>query len=94
MLLSVARNTLSESSLTSLPISPYPVHPGTAIRAHFVADKEPNEAGWHPWVGGTWSKWVKGTVVGYRDFAGREAKVCAIYAVTQQNLIFARAGDL
>ncbi|KAF7789876.1 hypothetical protein EIP86_000824 [Pleurotus ostreatoroseus] len=51
MLLSVARNTISGTSATfpSLPVSPYPVHPGTAIRAHFVVDKEPDEAGWHPW---------------------------------------------
>ncbi|EJF66531.1 hypothetical protein DICSQDRAFT_75306 [Dichomitus squalens LYAD-421 SS1] len=63
--------------LRSLPVNPYPVHPGAAIRAHFVADKPPSGAdrdGWTPWVGGTWRKWVRGTVVGYRDYAGREAK--------------------
>ncbi|KAL4243125.1 hypothetical protein ABKN59_000972 [Abortiporus biennis] len=64
----------SKSALRSLPVSPYPVHPGTAIRAHFVVDKMPEEEGWRPWIGGTWSKWVKGTVLGYRDFAGREAE--------------------
>jgi len=64
----------SGSSLRTLPISPYPVHPGTSIRAHFVVDKMPEEDGWKPWVGGTWSKWVKGIVLGYRDFAGREAQ--------------------
>ncbi|KAJ3528220.1 hypothetical protein NM688_g8025 [Phlebia brevispora] len=74
LLLSVARNALTQRVMPSLPISPYPVHSGTAIRAHFIVDEEPDEPGWHPWVGGTWSKWVKGTVVGYRDFAGREAK--------------------
>ena len=63
-------------SLPTLPVSPYPVHPGAAIRAHFVTDKQPEEDGWRPWIGHTWSKWVKGTVLGYRDFAGREAKVC------------------
>ena len=67
--------------LRSLPVNPYPVHPGTRIRAHFVADKPPetgpvqDREGWTPWVGGTWRKWAKGTVVGYRDYAGREAKV-------------------
>ncbi|KZT21694.1 hypothetical protein NEOLEDRAFT_1158121 [Neolentinus lepideus HHB14362 ss-1] len=60
--------------LKTLPVSPYPAHPNTAIRAHFVADEEPEEPGWVPWIGGTWSKWVRGTVLGYRDFAGREAK--------------------
>ncbi|KAI0768470.1 hypothetical protein BD413DRAFT_430127, partial [Trametes elegans] len=65
-------------AIRSLPVNPYPVQPGTAIRAHFVVDKPPaagrDRDGWTPWVGGTWRKWVKGTVVGYRDFAGREAK--------------------
>lgn len=74
-LLSISNNASGRPVLPTLPVSPYPVHPGTAIRAHFVVDKEPDEAGWRPWVGGTWSKWVKGTVVGYRDFAGREAQV-------------------
>ncbi|OSD06034.1 hypothetical protein PYCCODRAFT_1431853 [Trametes coccinea BRFM310] len=65
-------------ALRTLPVNPYPVHPGTPIRAHFVTDKPPAKGkdgeGWTPWVGGTWRKWVKGTVVGYRDFAGKEAK--------------------
>ena len=68
------------SGLRSLPVNPYPVHPGTAIRAHFVTDKPPAGAerdGWTPWVAGTWRKWIKGTVAGYRDYAGREAKVRA-----------------
>lgn len=71
----------ASSSTVSLPVNPYPVHPGTPIRAHFVADKPPvngsacDREGWTPWVGGTWRKWVKGTVVGYRDYAGREAQV-------------------
>ncbi|KAJ6604409.1 hypothetical protein DFH09DRAFT_1018509 [Mycena vulgaris] len=62
------------TALPTLPVSPYPVHSGTAIRAHFVAHERPQEAGWTPWMGGTWSKWVQGTVLGYRDFAGRETK--------------------
>ena len=72
------------SSLRSLPVNPYPVHPGTPIRAHFVTDKLPcadgaGADGWTPWVGGTWRKWVRGTVKGYRDYAGREAKVGASF---------------
>ena len=59
----------------TLPVSPYPTHSGTSIRAHFVVDALPDEVGWHPWVGGLWGKWVRGTVLGYRDFAGREAQV-------------------
>ncbi|KAH9964437.1 hypothetical protein BC827DRAFT_1127620 [Russula dissimulans] len=61
------------SSLRSLPISPYPVPAGTPIRAHFVSETKPKEDGWQPWICGTWSKWAQGTVLGYRDFAGREA---------------------
>jgi len=63
------------SPLRSLPISPYPAPAGTPIRAHFVSEKRPEEDGWQPWIGGTWSKWVRGTVLGYRDFSGREATV-------------------
>jgi hypothetical protein len=40
-----------------------------------VVYDHPNEPGWVPWIGGTWSKWVRGTVLGYRDFAGRETQV-------------------
>lgn len=69
------------SKLTSFPVSPYPAHPGTPIRAHFHSATRPqldgeDGEGWEPWVGGSWAKWVKGTVLGYRDFAGREAQVC------------------
>lgn len=64
----------SGPALKTMPVSPYPVHPNAVIRAHFVVDEEPDEPGWVPWIGGTWSKWVRGKVVGYRDFAGREAK--------------------
>ena len=72
----LSANSVTDRPIThTLPISPYPAHPGTAIRAHFVVDREPDEVGWHPWVGGLWSKWVRGTVLGYRDFAGREAQV-------------------
>ncbi|PBK77040.1 hypothetical protein ARMSODRAFT_1012241 [Armillaria solidipes] len=66
--------TCSKVPVQTLPVSPYPVQPGTSIRAHFVSHSSspPMEPGWVPWVGGTWSKWVRGTVLGYRDFAGRE----------------------
>ncbi|KAI0067892.1 hypothetical protein BV25DRAFT_1784910, partial [Artomyces pyxidatus] len=57
--------------LAPLPVSPYPAQPGTRIRAHFVS--EAPQEGWRPWVGGMYAKWVEGTVLGYRDFAGREA---------------------
>ncbi|KAJ7783502.1 hypothetical protein DFH07DRAFT_787991 [Mycena maculata] len=62
----------ASSDLLTLPVSPYPAQRDTTIRAHFVAHTCPQEAGWTPWVGNTCSKWVRGTVVGYRDFAGRE----------------------
>jgi hypothetical protein len=62
----------------ALPVSPYPAPQHTRIRAHFVVDRKPDESGWMPWVGGMWCKWVRGSVLGYRDFAGREAQVCSI----------------
>ncbi|KAK0233405.1 hypothetical protein IW262DRAFT_78238 [Armillaria fumosa] len=69
--------TCSKVPVQTLPVSPYPVQPGTPIRAHFVSysSSPPMEPGWVPWVGGTWRKWVRGTVLGYRDFAGRETMV-------------------
>ncbi|KZT74802.1 hypothetical protein DAEQUDRAFT_719982 [Daedalea quercina L-15889] len=76
LVLSAASST--RPPVRTLPVSPYPAHPGTRIRAHFVSNKPPSGGpdaeGWRPWVGGTWSKWVRGTIVGYRDLAGREAK--------------------
>ncbi|KAJ3718265.1 hypothetical protein C8R42DRAFT_675522 [Lentinula raphanica] len=60
--------------VATLPVSPYPVHAGTPILGHFVSHECPEEPGWTPWVGDTWSKWVQGTVLGYRDFAGRETQ--------------------
>ena len=71
--LSVNSNS-TQHPFRTLPVSPYPVHPGTTVRAHFVVDTKPDVEGWYPWVGGLWGKWVRGTVLGYRDFAGREAK--------------------
>jgi len=61
-------------TINTLPVSPYPAHEDTSILAHFVNHKKPSGSGWHPWVGDTWGKWVKGKVLGYRDFAGRETK--------------------
>ncbi|GJE85958.1 hypothetical protein PsYK624_020380 [Phanerochaete sordida] len=72
-LLVLSANSGAGRKMKTLPVSPYPAQPGAAIRAHFVVDTEPDEPGWHPWIGGLWSKWVRGTVLGYRDFAGREA---------------------
>ena len=74
-LLLLSTGSKSVGPLTPLPVSPYPARPGAAIRAHFVVDREPQEGGWRPWVGGLWGKWVSGTVLGYRDLAGRDAKV-------------------
>jgi hypothetical protein len=68
-------STESKATMRVMPVSPYPVQPGTPVRAHVVVHKQPDEQGWRPWIGGTWSKWVRGTILGYRDFAGREAQV-------------------
>ena len=65
--------------LRTLPISPYPAQPGTRVRAHFVTQTRPQGEGadgWVPWISG-WSKWVSGRILGYKDFAGREARVSA-----------------
>ncbi|KAF8641079.1 hypothetical protein AX17_000723 [Amanita inopinata Kibby_2008] len=61
-------------SAKPLPVSPYPAPNQTRIRAHFVVHQKPEESGWSPWLGGTWSKWVSGEVLGYRDLAGRETR--------------------
>lgn len=61
--------------LNTLPVSPYPAHRDTAIEAHFVAHARPAGDGWNPWIADTWGKWHQGKVLGYRDFAGREAEV-------------------
>ncbi|EKM83399.1 hypothetical protein AGABI1DRAFT_123732 [Agaricus bisporus var. burnettii JB137-S8] len=64
----------SKCELKTLPVSPYPVPANTPVKAHFVALTEPKTEGWYPWIGDTWSKWITGTVSGYRDYAGREAE--------------------
>jgi hypothetical protein len=68
--------------LTSLPVSPYPVHKDTQVRAHFVTDsQEPllslGQHSWSSWMGtaGVYRAWAECTVRGYRDFAGRETHV-------------------
>lgn len=71
---------LPKGTLQSLPLSPYPAQLGTPIRAHFVAQSRQLDEGWTPWIGDTWGKWARGNVLGYRDFAGQEAKVSCIYA--------------
>ncbi|KAK7064431.1 hypothetical protein R3P38DRAFT_2824474 [Favolaschia claudopus] len=65
----------SESpALPTLPVSPYPVQSETAIRAHFVKHDDPQDSGWLPWIGSSWSSWVQGSVASYKDFAGRETQ--------------------
>ncbi|KIK71258.1 hypothetical protein GYMLUDRAFT_148604 [Collybiopsis luxurians FD-317 M1] len=59
--------------VATLPVSPYPVHPETRISCHLISHEHPQEPGWSRWIGNSWSKWVRGVVSGYRDFAGREA---------------------
>lgn len=77
----IALSAGAPAAARTLPVSPYPVHAGAAVRAHFVVDRPPDEAGWAPWVGGLWSRWVRGRVLGYRDFAGREAKVGRVWVL-------------
>lgn len=60
--------------LPSLPASPYPAQNGTCVLAHFVSYAPPKEPDWEPWMYGTWRKWVRGHVLGYKDLAGNEAK--------------------
>lgn len=61
----------------AFPVSFYPAQVGTKIAAHFIVDYRPElEAeGWVPCFNGfLLRKWVHGEIVGYRDFAGNEAK--------------------
>ncbi|EIN13568.1 hypothetical protein PUNSTDRAFT_56321 [Punctularia strigosozonata HHB-11173 SS5] len=74
LLLATVTDNNGTPRLPNLPISPYPAHPGTPVRAHFVTSAPPaGDPTWMPWIFGLYSKWVSGTIVGYRDFAGREA---------------------
>ena len=69
-------------NLVSLPISPYPVHKDTRVRAHFVTNGQGplphlGQHSWSPWMGtaGIYRTWAECAVRGYRDFTGREAHV-------------------
>ena len=82
---------LPEGAARALPVSPYPVPSETKVKAHFVVHQKPEESGWGPWLGGTWSKWVDGEVVGYRDMAGRETQVgsfCSRYGTDDVLLLW------
>jgi hypothetical protein len=63
------------------PVSFHPSPIGTKVAAHFVVEHKPEleSEGWIPCFGGMLlRKWVEGEVVGYRDFAGNEAKVTLV----------------
>jgi len=65
----------------AFPVSFYPSPTGTKVAAHFVVEHNPEleSKGWIPCFGGMLlRKWVEGEVVGYRDFAGNEAKVILV----------------
>lgn len=81
-----ARDPKGPETISPLPVSPYPAQVGTEIAAHFIIDKEslkdPNEEGWVPCFNGMmYRKWAKGHVVGYRNFAGNEAKARKIVCI-------------
>ncbi|KAJ7630699.1 hypothetical protein FB45DRAFT_1027891 [Roridomyces roridus] len=61
------------SIVSSIPRSDILVMRTAAMRRADLARFAPQEPGWTPWVSGTWAKWVRGSIMGYRDFAGREA---------------------
>ncbi|KAJ8084253.1 hypothetical protein PM082_003021 [Marasmius tenuissimus] len=70
--------TCKQLPVRTFPISPYPVHPYTPIRVHLLSHEQPpgespNDA-WRDGIGGTWRRWGRGEVKGYRDFAGRESQ--------------------
>ncbi|KDR84751.1 hypothetical protein GALMADRAFT_287378 [Galerina marginata CBS 339.88] len=65
---------LPPDTVNTLPVSPYPAHKETPVRAHFVSHQKPAGPGWTPWIGDTWGKWQIGKILGYRDFAGRETE--------------------
>lgn len=67
--------SLPKDVIKPLPLSPYPARPDAKVRAHFVShQKPPGSKNWKSWVGDTYSNWVPGQVLGYRDFSGREAQ--------------------
>jgi hypothetical protein len=65
----------TSKGLTRLPVSPYPSSVQSRVRTHLIAHNKPSDLGWAAWTGGSWSGWFDGTITGYRDFAGGEAKV-------------------
>ncbi|KAH7883913.1 hypothetical protein F5I97DRAFT_1896749, partial [Phlebopus sp. FC_14] len=61
-----------------LAVSPYPVLVGARVYAHFVTTTPPRDDdcnGWQRWICGTWRKWTRCEVTGYRDHLGRVARV-------------------
>jgi len=65
--------------LMSLPVSPYPVHKDTKVRAHFLTHNQGpllslGQHNWSSWMGtaGVYRAWAECRVRGYRDFSGRE----------------------
>ncbi|KAH8835397.1 hypothetical protein DL96DRAFT_1702383 [Flagelloscypha sp. PMI_526] len=57
----------------AFPLNPYPPKTSTPIQAHLVVHTEPQDPGWSPWIcEGSWTKWIPGQILSYRDFAGRE----------------------
>lgn len=82
LLLLDADDKLGLPKLKPLPVSPYPVHKDTKVRAHFVTDRqEPflslGQHNWSPWMGasGVYRAWAECIIQGYRDFSGRETHV-------------------
>ena len=76
--------------LSSLPVSPYPVHKDTRVRAHFVADSRGpllslGHHGWAAWMGsaGVYRAWAECMVRGYRDFTGRETHVGPLSSIAR-----------
>ncbi|KAF9270445.1 hypothetical protein L218DRAFT_35095 [Marasmius fiardii PR-910] len=71
--------TCDKLPVRTLPVSPYPAPPQTTIRAHLTVYDLPNgnhsqSDEWRPGVAGTWRRWGRGEVKGYRDCAGRETR--------------------
>ncbi|KAG7099444.1 hypothetical protein E1B28_001295 [Marasmius oreades] len=71
--------TCDKLPVRTLPVSPYPAPPQTTIHVHLAVHDLPHgeysqSDEWRPGVGGTWRRWGRGEVKGYRDLAGRETK--------------------
>jgi len=81
--------------LRSLPVSPYPVHKDTRVRAHFVSDSQGpllslGQHSWVPWMGsaGVYRTWAECMVRGYRDFTGRETQVGVLISIPRVLLMW------